>query len=159
MAVGAHGIGMMGGTYFVWATDGWLVRLLRSREPATVFARIILTGVWFFSGALLVGAAWAFYSGNDVVARVESDRRAVVGRGDRAVGEQEAAGRARTWARRCVSRCSPTRSWPARARVASLRYAGLDNRTRDPSGARDSGRIGKPVRYSTKWFWFLCVCV
>jgi hypothetical protein len=59
LAVLVHGIGMVGGVYFVWATRGWLANALPTR--ALTLARVVVAILWAVSGVLLIGAAWAFF--------------------------------------------------------------------------------------------------
>ena len=54
-----HGLGMIGGVYFVLAGQGWLARSLGGGTLTTV--RILTAAVWIVSGVVFIAAAWAFW--------------------------------------------------------------------------------------------------
>jgi hypothetical protein len=59
--VGLHGLGMIGGVYFVATSRGWLAGALGGEGALVLLARVVVGLVWVASGVLLVGAAWAFF--------------------------------------------------------------------------------------------------
>ena len=53
-----HGIGMIGGVYFVFTTKSWFGEALGS---ALIVARIVTALIWIVSGVAFVAAGWGFW--------------------------------------------------------------------------------------------------
>lgn len=58
--VGMQGLGMIGGTYFVFTSRGWLASAVGGGVALAV-VRVVVAAMWVVSGVLLAGAAWAFF--------------------------------------------------------------------------------------------------
>lgn len=52
-----HGLGMIGGVYFVFTTKSWFAALFGS---ASALARVVAGVLWIVSGIAFVAAAWGF---------------------------------------------------------------------------------------------------
>ncbi|HSK47423.1 MAG TPA: hypothetical protein VLA05_05390 [Coriobacteriia bacterium] len=60
LAFAAHGLGMIGGVYFVFATRSWLASALGDGALLTA-ARVFVAILWIVSGIAFVAAGWGFY--------------------------------------------------------------------------------------------------
>lgn len=58
-----HGLGMIGGIYFVFTGAGWLAKSLDG--GALTAARVLTAAVWLASGVAFVAAAWGFWKDLD----------------------------------------------------------------------------------------------
>lgn len=58
LAVAMHGLGMIGGVYFVFTARSAIL-------GGNAVARALVAAMWVISGVALLWAAWAFYQGSD----------------------------------------------------------------------------------------------
>jgi hypothetical protein len=58
----AHGIGMVGGTYFVFTSKSWFGDAFGG---ALLVARIITALIWVVTGVAFVAAGWGYWQGMD----------------------------------------------------------------------------------------------
>jgi len=59
-----HGLGMIGGMYFIFTKGSWLTKALGA-EAAFNPARIFVAAVWLVTGVAFVAAAWGFWKDLD----------------------------------------------------------------------------------------------
>jgi hypothetical protein len=78
-----HGLGMIGGIYFVFTGQGWLAKSLGG--GALIAARVVTAAVWLISGVAFVAAAWGLWKDLDWCAHrsVACDTRHARGRRSR----------------------------------------------------------------------------
>lgn len=58
LAMAAHGLGMLGCMYFVFAERGWPLAF----DRAGCVSRALVAAVWFVAGVAFVAAAWGLYN-------------------------------------------------------------------------------------------------
>lgn len=57
LVLAIHGIGMIGGIYFVFAKESWFSRALGNEKLAAYLA----AAIWLVAGVALVATAWALF--------------------------------------------------------------------------------------------------